>query len=163
MKKWKKVFCAILILVICFSAAFLSYSTKAQAATTINYSPNPNVEYNYSSGVSVGTIRYISQITTQSYFNWNYWPTNSFGGYISPGSECGTASISMSLSYIGMNITPKFILEANNGYTSFGSNWGGAQAKSCLYTNLKTAFENYLTGNGKYSPPIIHLNNYGIM
>lgn len=128
---------------------------SANAATTINYAPNPKVEYNYSSTVKIGTIRYISQTNPSTYFNSNYW-----GSWVGlAGSECGTSSISMSLSYIGINKTPKDILDYSYE-TAFGNNWGGAQAKSYLYSNIKTAFNNYLNGNGKYSPPIIHLNNY---
>ncbi len=123
----------------------------AVAATTISYSPNPKVEYSYSSGVTTGTIRYISQIKGSTYFNSNYWPANSFGGYSSPGSECGTASISMALSYIGVNKTPKTILEAHNGYTYF-TGWGPSTSNPSVATGMS----NYINGNGKYSPPIVH-------
>ena len=110
-----------------------------------------SISYNYSSGVSVGTIRYIKQISGSAYYDSRYW------GKWPSGSECGTASISMALSYIGVNQTPKDILDAGKGLTYFGRNWGGSQFKS---PDIQTAISNYLNGNGRYSPPIIHLSNY---
>ena len=46
---------------------------------------------------------------------------------------------------------------AHNGYTHFGDNWGGATSSS---PSLSTAISNYVNGNCKYSPPIIHLPTY---
>ena len=120
------------------------------------YSPYPTINYSYSSSVTCGTIRYISQVTSGSHFYSAYWPASSFGSYGSPSSECGTASCSMALSYVGINKTPKQILEAHNGVTYF-SGWGET---SYLTPSVSTAMSNYINGNGKYSPPIIHLNNY---
>ena len=67
--------------------------------TRVNVIAAPKIQYSYSSSVTCGTIRYISQKTGSKYFNWSYWPANSFGEYSSPGWECGTCSISMALSY----------------------------------------------------------------
>ena len=111
----------------------------------------PKIEYGYTNKVEVGTIRYISQIKSSKYFYSNYWPSSAFGGYSGPGNECGTASISMALSYVGVNKTPKEILEKNNGYTYFDG-WG----VKYLTTNIATGMSNYLNGNGKYSPVIVH-------
>jgi len=95
------------------------------------------------------------QISGSAYFYSAYWPSGSFGGYGSPGSECGTASISMALSYIGINKTPKTILETNNGYTYFDG-WGVTTSSPSVANGMS----NYINGNGKYSPLIIHLPNY---
>ena len=128
---------------------------SANAAWTIDYEPYAKVENNYSSDVYCGTIRYISQITSATYFYSAYWPSGPFGGYSSPGTECGTASISMALSYVGINKTPKTILETNNGYTYF-TGWGADTSSP----SVSTGMSNYISGNGAYSPVIIHLPNY---
>lgn len=144
MKKTRKILSlvmAVLMLVSCVSVA------SVQAATTISYAPNPKVEYGYSSGVTTGTIRYISQIRGSTYFNSNYW-----GNWESQaGIECGTASISMALSYVGVNKTPKAILDAHSGTTYF-TGWGPTTSNPSVANGMN----NYINGNGKYSPPIVH-------
>lgn len=144
MKKARKVLSfvlALMMLVSCVSVGTI------QAATTISYAPNPKVEYGYSSGVTTGTIRYISQIRGSTYFNSNYW-----GSWASQaGIECGTASISMALSYVGVNKTPKAILDAHSGTTYF-TGWGPTTSNPSVANGMN----NYINGNGKYSPPIVH-------
>ena len=126
------------------------------AATTSGYAPYAEIETGYSPDVQCGTIRYISQITGSGYFNSNYW-----GEWErQASSECGTACISIALSYIGVNRTPKNILDAGNGLTYFGWNWGEGVVKTYTADNLSAAVDNYINGGGKYSPPIIHLNQY---
>ena len=144
MTKTKKILSlvmAVLMLVSCVSMG------KVQAATTISYAPNPKVEYGYSSGVTTGTIRYISQINGSAYFNSNYW--GNWAGQA--GIECGTASISMALSYVGVNKTPKAILDAHSGTTYF-TGWGPTTSNPSVANGMN----NYINGNGKYSPPIVH-------
>ena len=144
MKKTRKILSlvmAVLMLVSCVSVG------KVQAATTISYAPNPKVEYGYSSGVTTGTIRYISQIRGSTYFNSNYW--GNWAGQA--GIECGTASISMALSYVGVNKTPKAILDAHSGTTYF-TGWGPTTSNPSVANGMN----NYINGNGKYSPPIVH-------
>lgn len=112
-----------------------------------------NVNYSYSSGVTAGTVRYISQVTSGSHYHSEYW-----GNWGSQASiECGTASISMALSYVGINKTPKNILDEGSGITYFGKNWGGVQYNA---PSIGNAINNFTDGQGKYSPPIIHLNSY---
>ena len=111
---------------------------NVSAATTSSYSPYAKIEYSYSPNVSCGTIRYITQVTGGSYFNWNYWPASPFGGYAAPESECGTASISMALSYIGISKTPREILGAYNGYTQF-IGWGESTHTSMSASSISTA------------------------
>ena len=142
----------------CILAIFMIITilpVTAMGATALSTPPYARIEYGYSASVSTGTIRYISQNTASSYFSWNYWPANSFGGYNEPRLECGTASISMALSYIGVNKTPNTILRANNGETIFDG-WGVATSSPSIVRGMN----NYINGNGKYSPLIIHLPKY---
>lgn len=129
-------------------------------------SPYVDIGYSYSEDVSNGTVRYISQMKQSKYFNLKYWgkwdgstsiKCGNGSWYGGPDQECFTCSISMSLSYIGVNKTPEDILDFGGGLTIVNTSWGGATYKS---SSFATAFDNYINGNGKYSPPIIHLNNY---
>ena len=147
----RRVLAVILVLVLAASIAPMS-----AFADTSSYPPYAKIEYGYSSDVVYGTIRYISQIPGDSYFSWNYWPSSAFGEYSSPTWECGTASISMALSYIGVNKTPSDILVPYNGVTQF-IDWGAGKHSS---PSLSTAISNYLNGNGKYSPVVIHIPYY---
>ena len=148
------------LLLVCVLVAGLLPVLPAQAATQSSYSPYALIEYGYSSTVTCGTVRYISQVVSDSYFYSSYWPSGNFGYYVGAQVECGTASMSMALSYIGVNKTPKEILEANNGATVFGYGWGGSTYKSVGASSLTTAMSNYINGNGKYSPPVIHIPGY---
>ena len=130
---------------------------NASAATTISSTPYAGVEYSYSAAVSCGTIRYISQIIGSTYFNWSYWPTSSLAGYYSPSVECGTACISMALSYIGVNKTPSDILTPYNGWTQFISFGDGQHSNP----SFKTGMNNYIEGNGLYSPVVICMSGAG--
>jgi len=148
------------LLLVCVLVAGLIPMLPAQAATQSSYSPYAMIEYGYSSTVTCGTVRYVSQVSSDSYFYSSYWPSSNFGYYVGAQVECGTASMSMALSYIGVNQTPKAILEANNGATVFNYGWGGSTYKSVSASSLTTAMSNYINGNGKYSPPIIHIPGY---
>ena len=132
---------------------------STRAATQGAYSPYPMVEYGYSPTVTVGTIRYISQVSSDGYFYSAYWPASNFGYYVGPQVECGTASMSMALSYVGENRTPDDILTPNNGGTRF-TTWGNASYLSVSASNLSSAVDRYINGNGKYSPPVIHIPGY---
>lgn len=112
------------------------------------------LQYGYTSEVEVGTIRYISQIAGSSLFDWSYW-----GGWgEQAGIECGTASISMAMSYIGVNLTPQQILDAHGGLTCF-TGWGVAD----LSPDVEGGMEQYVNGRGQYSPVIVHLPTYSQM
>ena len=130
--------------------SFILPSASMQA-TKVDGSPNPYVELSYTTSTPVGTIRYISQVSGSQYFYSSYW-----GSWASQaGIECGTASISMAVSYVGVNKTPKDILDYGNGTTYFGT-WGSATHSS---PSFSTAMSNYINGKGKYSPPVIHFPN----
>lgn len=125
--------------------------SPAQAATTISYAPKPQIDYTYQTSVKSGIVRYISQNPNSKYFQTDYW-----GSWANQAkSECFTSSISMALSYVGVNRTPKDILDYGKGKTYFGVCWDGINYAKPSFEN---AMKNYLGGNGKYSPPIIHLS-----
>lgn len=148
-----------ILVAILFAGLLRPLATNANAASSGQYPPYPNIEYNYSDSVSCGTIRYISQITGDNLFNWNYWPAGNFGEYRGPGRECGTACISMALSYVGINETPKAMLELYEGYTQF-IGWDGTTHTSLAGYATSEAMSNYINGNGRYSPPVIHIPGY---
>lgn len=138
--------------------------SSSEGASGLSYPPYPKVNYDYSSDVKCGTIRYIAQNTGSEYFSWNYWPTNSFGGYTGgPEIECGTACISMALSYVGINRTPKDLLIATNGYTS--NMWvdqDSATSRSITISKagIAAAMDDYINGNGKFSPLCIYIQPF---
>jgi uncharacterized repeat protein (TIGR02543 family) len=148
------------LLLVCVLVVGLLPALPALAATQSTNSPYAMIEYGYSSTVACGTVRYVSQVSSDSYFYSSYWPSGNFGYYVGAQVECGTASMSMALSYIGVDKTPKAILEANNGATVFGYGWGGSTYKSVGASSLTTAMSNYINGKGKYSPPVIHIPGY---
>ena len=135
----------------------------ADAATSLDYAPYAKIEYGYSTGVSIGTIRYIQQMPNGSYFYSAYWPSSTFGGYAGSSTECGTSSISMALSYVGVNETPKHLLESTNGYTAqMWKNYGNVTCSSVgtSASSISSAMDNYINGNGKYSPLVIQMTPY---
>lgn len=142
-------------------ATVLSVSTLSVGAGAVDSAVT--VEYNYSETVRVGTIRYISQLDGKtsksprsSYFYDDYWgaywlvPHPELKCY-GPGWECGTASVSMALSYVGISKIPKEILDQHNGETRFDG-WGA----DVLYPSIETGLEQFLNGKGKYSPVVVH-------
>lgn len=138
-----------------------SFVPRVEATSQLGYTPYAPIEYGYSTETPCGTIRYMSQNPNSKYFNWSYWPTSAFGGYSSPTVECGTACISMALSYVGVNKTPKEMLEAYNGITQF-IGWGGTSHSSLgvSASSISKAMDNYINGNGKYSPPVIYIQPF---
>lgn len=108
----------------------------------------PEICYDSTALVERGSIRYMSQKLSSPYYNQNLWsPWNGV-------HECLTASMSMVLSYLGLDITPAQILNEGGGSTVDMKAWGGAGYRK---TDFQTAMNDYLNGNGGYSPPIIHL------
>ena len=156
----KKKICSLLLALMMMLSLVPS---MAWGATSLGYTPYPKVQYSYTNSTPVGTIRYIAQNSGSEYFRWNYWPTSSFGGYSSPSTECGTACISMALSYVGVNRTPKELLESTNGYT--GSMWGKqgnatSRAITISEAGISSAMNNYINGNGKYSPLCVYIQPF---
>ena len=138
----------ICLVIVCITNASLLF---VNASSTLEASPHAKIEYGYAAGVSTGTIRYISQVPTYSYYNSAYWGSRWEN---QARSECLTACMSMALSYVGVNKTPQNILDAGDGLTYPGWKWGNA---SSLSPTFDTAISNYINGSGKYSPVIIWL------
>lgn len=155
-----------LLLALCVLAGLIpQISLNAQAARTLAAAPNPAIEYAQTDETPVGTIRYVSQISDEGYngFCPDYW--GKYAAYA--GSECYTASISMALSYLGINATPLalgdyWLSRGYTGGTPFATTEEDVDAfgAECLKLPFAEAMDNYLNGGGKYSPPIIHLNSY---
>lgn len=155
-----------LLLALCVLAGLIpQISLNAQATSTLSAAPNPQIEYARTDETPVGTIRYVSQIPDEGYngFYSAYW-----GRYESYArSECYTASISMALSYLGINATPLalgdyWLSRGYTGGTPFATTEEDVDAfgAESLKLPFAQAMDNYLNGNGKYSPPVIHLRTY---
>lgn len=156
----------ILSLLLALTAFLGLFTIPAMASEDVTESGNPpyaQIEYDYSSEVQCGTIRFINQIISGPLFCSDYWQEWEWkyisGVYYGPGSECGTACMSMALSYVGVNKTPNDILDYGDGLTYF-KDWGDASVSKLPVSDFYAAMENYINGNGRYSPPVIHLPNY---
>ena len=153
-----------ILLVLAALCALLPVAAVASEGTVVSdNAPYAEIEYDYAPEVQCGTIRYIAQIVNGALYCGGYWQEWEWkripGLYYGPGSECGTACISMALSYVGVNKTPKDILDYGEGRTYF-QDWDDAEVNRLPVTDLYMAMENYINGNGRYSPPVIHLPNY---
>lgn len=153
----KKRFLSLLLAAFIFISMLPQFAVATDAATQLSYAPNANIEYKKTSSVKCGTIRYVSQNKSSDYFYDSYWGSK---WKAQAGIQCGTSCISMALSYVGVNKTPKAILDEGKGETVFAKKWGSAKYKGYDYTKLETAMDKYISGNGKYSPPVIHLREY---
>lgn len=121
-----------------------------------SYAKGAEVSYDTGAAVEAGVVRYVSQISKNEYYCEDYW------GVYAPYSshECGTACISMALSYVGVDETPKelgdYWIEA--GYTAgvpFSTVFGDVPNAVGGHTyDFKKAYENY--ENGDASPVIIY-------
>lgn len=132
-------------------------------AASINGAPYLNISYSQNSGVTAGTIRYVSQLTSSQYFYNSYWDPYVDGA----GHECYTAAISMALSAIGCNATPATLgkywtQQGHTGGSPFTTvQWDVAPfGASYLQRSFARAMESFRGAPGSYSPPIIHLNTY---
>lgn len=123
------------------------------------YEPAPEIEFGFSRKVKRGTIRYISQLSDKEGFFKTYWPKKMFGAYKGSQTECGTACCSMALSFLGVNLTPKDMLEAHDGITR----WDAWEVGFCGWMEgeepvlqIPDLFSNYMKSDKKYSPVVIH-------
>lgn len=115
-----------------------------------------SVNYNLSDSVESGRVRYVSQIGNNDYYYEEYW--GKFASYSS--QECGTACISMALSYLGIDETPEALGDywIEKGYTQ------GEPFSTVFYDvpgatgghsfDFEAAYERYEKGG--YSPVIIY-------
>ena len=63
------------LLLVCVLVAGLIPALPSHAATQSPNSPYAMIEYGYSGSVTCGTVRYISQVASDSYFYSSYWHT----------------------------------------------------------------------------------------
>lgn len=121
----------------------------------------------YTDGVVRGQIRYVSQNSDLG--------NNGWGGYSSIArGECGFASQSMALSYIGKDVSPGWLCGSGQ-LTSYGSTYGVSGVKcvagssnvsgSEAVTRIKSMLTDFsMDGNkGNVSPVVIHYSGGGQM
>lgn len=113
----------------------------------------------YKDGVSIGSIRRVSQ---QSDLYANGWVYNNkdYTGIAS--GECGAACSSMAVSYLGVNISPGEICyksDTGSGVWTQWISWSGITPQiGSSFTDYYNNYEN--DESYKYSPVIIHLRVY---
>ena len=149
-----------LMIAIVLLVAILPASVPAAQAATSCYEPYAKIQYEYAADVKCGTIRYIAQNRESELFSWNYWPEASFGSFSKPETECGTACISMALSYVGVNRTPKELLESTNGKTvKMWEQQDDATSRAIEKSPeaVAKAMDDYINGAGTYSPLCIYI------
>ena len=117
------------------------------------YATGPSIQYGYSEDVQKGTIRYVSQNPGAPYFYEEYWPDN-----FNPTMYCKSADVSMMLSYLGINMLPRDVMNDGGDGSCMKHNHGGAKVE---YNGLsfEQAMDNYLKGNGVYSPVMVRLGS----
>lgn len=109
---------------------------------------DPNVTLSTADEIKDGQIRYITQKSTNPYYN----KSGHWGSYKAI-NYCWAACISMSLSYLGIDQLPKDILKkSTNDGKSPTINRGAIYQDE---GSLEEMVERYVNGNGAYSPPII--------
>ncbi len=151
------------------SCAILMVNDQVLAATPSYHA--------YSGGVTRGTIRYVSQSTSTA-------SANGWGAYASKANgECGYASQSMALSYIGKDISPEYLChgEYSQGkwHTGYGNgisgmyeidgisvvSGSGNPTGSTAVNTINSMLTNFMNDNGKgqYSPVVIHYGSSSVM
>lgn len=140
----------------------------ASGSTTVPYT---GIQYSYAAGVKKGAIRYVSQNPKSKYFMGSkYWPSTSLTDEWKCKWQCKSADVSMMLSYLGINLLPKDIINSkgNGDNDCMEKDQRGAKQESGKYDDKKKkrsgltfdkAMDNYLNGGGLYSPPMIRLYN----
>lgn len=115
-----------------------------------------SVNYRLSDYAESGIVRYVSQIPKNEYYYEEYW-----GKYASYSShECGTACISMALSYLGIDETPEELGDywIEQGYTEgepFSTVFYDVPGASGGHSfDFEAAYSRYEEGG--YSPVIIY-------
>lgn len=113
---------------------------------------DPNVTLSTVNEVQDGQIRYITQKSSNPYFKQKeHWGTYKAIQY------CWAACISMSLSYLGVDQLPKDILKTSNSEKNSPRIDRGATYRDGV--SLEEAVDDYVNGNGAYSPPVITWTN----
>lgn len=163
MKTTKKIINQITIFLLTLTMMISSFTfIQAYAADEISLADNMqvSVEYGETYEVTAGTVRYASQSRRSPLFRNGYW-----GDYVHiSGQECFTSSISMSLSAIGINLTPAQLgdywrAKYPNSTDVFNTVPGDAVGHSCDHPDFHEAYERFKSDAG-YSPIIIKLEEY---
>ena len=132
-----------------------SGSADSQLATfgvLATSSCDPNVTLSTADEVQEGQIRYITQKSSNPYFKQKeHWGTYTAINY------CWAACISMSLSYLGVDQLPKDILKTSNSEKNSPRINRGAVYRDGV--TLAEAVDDYINGNGAYSPPVLTWTN----
>lgn len=123
-----------------------------RAEAVINLTQNVKVETAKTSSITTGTIRYVNQIPGGTYFYDTYWGNNKSVADI----QCNLASISMALSYCGVNKLPAQMTP----FSSPSSIVSGTAASLNKPTSVSAGVDRMRSGNGKYSPVVIWMENY---
>jgi hypothetical protein len=112
---------------------------------------DPNKVSNTTSGGAPSSIKYVSQIPGDAGYNPADWgPYDSSAG-------CAVSCVSMALSSIGRDVTPKQICDNNGG--SVYMYWGnsGIFSQTGGMTSLDDCLQKYSSDPANYAPPIIKL------
>lgn len=115
------------------------------------------VNYSQEEDTVPGEVRYVSQIGGNEFYYEDYW--GEYAPYSS--GECGTACISMALSYLGIDKTPKelgdyWILKGYTEGVPFSTVFGDVpEATGGHSYDFFTAYERYENEEG-FSPVIIY-------
>lgn len=142
----KKHITALLVLIMVLTLAPI----QAEAATKLT--ANVKVETAKTSSASAGTIRYVDQNPGGKYFYSTYWGNNKSVASI----QCNLASISMALSYTGINKLPAKMTP----FSSPASIISGTGASLKKPSSVSAGIDRMLSGNGKYSPVVIRVVPY---
>lgn len=114
--------------------------------------PYPKIQRAFTTETMEGTIRYVQQTPGEGaegdFFYNDYWSPLDTGK-----SECYSASVSMALSYIGINQTAGTIVSEGRLVEQPG-------AEKLTPSSLQEALEQYKNGGGEYSPPVLHIAPY---
>ena len=126
----------------------------------------------YSAGVAPGQIRYVSQNSSLSANGWGAYD------YLA-GGECGYASQSMALSYLGKDVSPEYLCYGEYSQGKWQTNYAitydvpgisivsgsGAKSGSDAVNTINTMLSNHIDDHntGNYSPVVIHYRSGSTM
>ena len=141
------------LLAVCLLSAWAAFPARAEEAAAAD--PAGLVEYGYSPQPEAGRVRYVCQQAEDDTFYEEYW-----GEWATwAGQECGTACISMALSYLGIDAEPKDLAEwwiSRMGF--FGAVFRDVpEAQAQEQVPFFQAWDNYVGGQGLYSPVVLRL------
>lgn len=152
---------------------------RAWANNNENYSAS---YHKYSDGVSKGSVRYVYQSGDLSNNGWGKWKDvhREKNGVVTksliPSGECGYASQSMALSYLGIDASPEYLLDreaSGHGGTGYSKTYGLDNVRvvkgshnyddnpADAYNAVNYMLENFYqdSGVGNVSPVVIHYHS----